>query len=302
MRWKNVLYLSPAVLLLAVPGTAQIASAQSNTDARVERLEKEMRAVQRKVFPGGDSRYFEPEISAGGQANSQPGSLNRTGGGVTPEMLARIDSLESALQRLTGRIEEQELALADMRARLDAMGGSTGATQSRPAATASSAAPKPSAASAASSTSAAPDPARIRAVAAIEKPATDDAGDNAYSYGFRLWDAGFYPEARIALEEYLKDYPNHWRSSYGRNLLGRAWLDDGKPASSVEVFLGNYQDNPNGERAPDSLLYLSRAMTRLDQKQKACVVLEELADVYPSAANGRLASELRETRGEAGCS
>ena len=34
-------------------------------------------------------------------------------------------------------------------------------------------------------------PERLAAVQAIAKPQTDDAGDDEYSYGFRLWNAGF---------------------------------------------------------------------------------------------------------------
>ena len=32
-------------------------------DGRVGKLEKEMRAVQRKVFPGANPQFFEPEIT-----------------------------------------------------------------------------------------------------------------------------------------------------------------------------------------------------------------------------------------------
>jgi hypothetical protein len=40
------------------------ASAQTTLDGRVNRLEQEMRAVQRKVFPEGAGRLVQPELSA----------------------------------------------------------------------------------------------------------------------------------------------------------------------------------------------------------------------------------------------
>ena len=295
MHWKNGLFATTATAIILSLAPAPAAMAQSTSEARIQKLEKEMRAVQRKVFPGGDSRYFEPEITPATPGGSA--TTTQPGGGMTPDMLVRIDSLESALQRLTGRIEEQELAISDMQAQLAAMNGT------RPATTPAAPIQPPAAATPATkpATNAAPDPGRVAAVAAIEKPSTGDAGEDAYSYGFRLWDAKFYPEARIALEDYIKKYPKHSRISYARNLLGRAWLDDGKPASSVDIFLNNYQSDPKGLRAPDSLLFLSQALTQLNQTDKACVVLDELKDVYPDVASARLSSDVATMRSQAKC-
>ena len=48
--------------MTAVPATPLLAQT-SNVEQRVGKLEKEMKAVQRKVFPGGGGQYFEPEIA-----------------------------------------------------------------------------------------------------------------------------------------------------------------------------------------------------------------------------------------------
>ena len=70
--------------------------------------------------------------------------------------------------------------------------------------------------------------------------------------------------------------------SWIRNLQGRAYLDDGKPATAARILLANYQDNPRGERAADSLFYLGEALTRLNRRTEACRVYDELARVYPN--------------------
>ena len=57
-----------ACSVTAVPATAQDTSAE----ARLRKLEAEMRAVQRQVFPGGDGRYFEPQIATGTQPRAAP--------------------------------------------------------------------------------------------------------------------------------------------------------------------------------------------------------------------------------------
>jgi TolA-binding protein len=67
-----------------------------------------------------------------------------------------------------------------------------------------------------------------------------------------------------------------------RNLQGRAYLDDNKPATAARIFLANYQDNPRGERAADSLYFLGQALSRLNRRSEACRVYGELEQVYPN--------------------
>jgi TolA-binding protein len=132
-------------------------------------------------------------------------------------------------------------------------------------------------------------------------PQTDDPGDDEYSYGFRLWDAGFYPEARQQLAKFLEEYPDHWRATYGRNLLGRAYLDDGKAEDAARWFLRNYQADRNAVRAPDSLLFLAESMIALGDNRRACIALAGFADTYPAFATGRLMEEYQANRARVTC-
>ena len=126
---------------------------------------------------------------------------------------------------------------------------------------------------------------RLAAVQAIAKPQTDDSGDDEYSYGFRLWDAGFFPEAQQQLTMFVEQNPGHWRATYGRNLLGRAYLDDGKAKEAAPWFLKNYQEDKTGARAGDSLLYLAESMIALDDTRRACIALARCRNL-PRACRG----------------
>ena len=152
-----------------------------------------------------------------------------------------------------------------------------------------------------SAAAAAPSAERLTAVAAIEKPASGDKGEDDYLYGYRLWEAKFFPEAAAQLKATVDKYPRHKRISYSRNLLGRAYLDDGKPGTAAQVFLQNYQADKAGDRAPDSLLYLAVAMTKLKETQRACLALAEFADVYPAEAAGRLAGQYASAKSAVTC-
>lgn len=146
-----------------------------------------------------------------------------------------------------------------------------------------------------------PSAQRLAAVRAILKPQTQDPGDDEYSYGFRLWEAKFYPEAQQQLKLMIDKYPRHSKISFARNLLGRAYLDDGKPRDAATWFLQNYNANKAGERAPDSLLYLAESMRQLRDTNRSCIALTEFASSFPREAAGRLKSQYDATRGGVKC-
>lgn len=301
-----------ALLATATPALPQ----DDNAENRIRRLESEVRALQRKVFPGGDGRYFEPEISARPSVDS---TVNTSSTTAVTDILARLDALESQLQAQTSQIEENANALRLLTTRLEAL---EGARVSPPATTSGAASPAATDAddtdsivspstdavarntasmTGASSAAQGPSAERLATVQAIAKPQTDDPADDEYSYGFRLWDAGFYPEAQQQLTMFVEQNPSHWRATYGRNLLGRAYLDDGKAREAAPWFLKNYQDDKGGARAGDSLLYLAEAMIALDDTNRACIALAEFAETYPALASGRLSGQYATQRSRVTC-
>jgi TolA-binding protein len=311
--------LSGAAFALSASAVAQ----DANIDGRVGKLEKEMRAVQRQVFPAGAGKFIAPDIQS--PTIAQPETPSTTS--ATSDLLVRVDALEAQLATLTGQVEQQgnnmrglearlkileaqlasaQLASAPQETAVPAIAQATTAPSVLPAAAPVPAAvtvkPKPVVAAAKPvATTAKPSAARVAAVAAIERPATGDAFEDGYTYGFRLWEAKFYPEAQATLEETLKTYPKHRRASFLRNLLGRAWLDDKKPATAVKIFYDNYKADPRGERAPDSLLFLGSALTDLGKTAEACEAFGELSRAYPDVATGRLADRVTAGKTRAKC-
>jgi TolA-binding protein len=278
------------------------AAAQSDSDeARLRRLEAEVRALQREVFPGGSGRFFTPEIAGPEQAGQTVGTPSQS---ALTDVLNRLSTIEAQLAQLTARAEEGEHRLVLVEEQLESGRGSS-ATQpigalpllpagggNRPAQiTPQQTQPEP----------AAPSPERLAAVRAIAKPQTGDEGDDEYVYGFRLWEAGYFPEARQQLRSFVDRYPSHWRLSYGRNLLGRAYLDDNAPREAASWFLQNYQADKQGVRAADSLLYLAESMIASGDTNRACIALSEFGEAYPALASGRLASDYESNRAKVDC-
>jgi TolA-binding protein len=300
-----------AAAVLAAGLTAAPAAAQSDAEVRLKKVEAEVRALQRKVFPGGDGKYFEPEITPASPASSQPVGVPSTT--AVTDILARLDALEGQLRQLTSGSEESANAvrlLQDRVAKLEAATAAAAVVEPAPAASASGASTTGGAVrtpasltttTAATPRAAGPSAERLAAVSAVEKPSTGDAGADEYNYGFRLWDAKFYPEAVQQLTMYVEKHPNHAQISYGRNLLGRAYLDDGKPREAAPWFLRNYQSDKTGARAGDSLLYLAQSMIALKDEKRACIALAEFSETYPALATGRLKREFDASRREGKC-
>jgi len=295
------------VAIIAIGGTSVPALAQSGEEqARIRKLEAEVRALQRQVFPGGAGRFFEPEITGSQNPSTNLATPSTT---AVTDILARLDALEVQLQSLTSHTEENNNSLRLLTTRLAALeaasgvaiaAGGTARTANMPgtadsnlaAMTGGASLPEPVSTAATIAAPAAanvgPTEERLAAVQLIAKPQTDDEGDDEYSYGYRLWNAGFYPEAQQQLSLFVEQHPNHSRTTFGRNLLGRAYLDDGKPREAAPWFLTNYQSDKQSARAPDSLLFLGEAMIALNDTGRACIALAEFGETYPALAAGRL--------------
>jgi TolA-binding protein len=295
--WLVSMALSGSVLA-TVPAAAQ----DDGSEARLRKIEAEVRALQRQVFPGGDGRFFTPEIDTSqGQPSNVPGTPATT---PLTDVLGRLDAIEAQLTSLTSQIEintqrtqnqHQRISALEQAAAQQAAAQQAAAEQAAAEQAAQAPEPEPT------QPQAAPTPERVAAVQAIEKPSSDDKGDDEYVYGFRLWDAGFFPEAQQQLQMFVQDYPNHWRTSWGRNLLGRAYLDNNQPRIAANWFLQNYQADRAAERAPDSLLFLAEAMIQVNDTNRACIALAEFSENYPAVASGRLQVQFEANRTKVTC-
>ena len=312
------LALALALTAASTPLLAQSAADAASAEVRIRKLEAEIAALQRAVFPGGDGKYFAPLVQSGSTGTSATGTPAST---PVSDLLARMDAVEGQLARLTAQQEESGNKLAQLEAKLAAL-SATGAAASTspavieppkpavvapavtapaPAITNPAVTPKPATTTPAASKPATPSAQRLAAVKAVEKPATADAGDDEYSYGYRLWEKKFYPEAEQQLKLFLQKYPKHSRVSYARNLLGRSYLDEGNPREAASWFLQNYQAGKKGDRAPDSLLFLAESMRQLKDSNRACVALAQFTDDYPVEAAGRLKAQYDATRAGVKC-
>ena len=292
---------------IAAPALAQQPSRQSTRqqpiERRVQTLEEQLRAVQRRVFPAGN---VEPEISS---AATPGGPVGTPATSPVADLTSRVDALEAQLARLTGQAEANDHRLRQIEEAMNRLRESVGARldvlERAPAdvPTATLVPPsvsRPATRPPATATTGSTTP---RTAEPAAPAATSTAGDpeEAYNEGFRLWEAKRYPEAQRALEAMARAHPRHRLASWAKNLAGRAYLDEGKPATAARMFLANYQDNPRGERAADSLFFLGQALAKLNKPADACKAYDELQDVYGATMRDWLKQRLPAARSESSC-
>jgi len=284
--------------------------APPSPEQRIDRLEKQVQQMQRQVFPKGrpaDTAGFSDDPAA---TQSSVVTLDQRLDAVEKQMADLVRLSEENGNRLrtietnVGQMKtDQDQRISAIEQRMSAAAAIT-PTPAQPAETPAPAAGK-------SKPEAKPSLPRGAAVART-LPATDDAmtagaaavdaGEEAYSQGFRQWEAGQYDQAISTLKSFTAAYPKHRRVSYANNLIGRAQLDKGDARAAAATLLANYRTNPSGERAPDSLLYLGQALMKLGQPGQACKAYAELDAVYGAKIRPDLKKLETDAKSQAQCS
>ncbi len=315
------------VIFLLCTGAAPALAQDSGIDKRVGRLESEMTAVQRKVFPGGNGKYFEPEIAPAATPAPEPIGVPATS--PIADLTTRVDGLERQLATITGQVEQAnfrtrqlEETLAKFRADAEYRmtqieGGALPAPAVATPAPAPAALPLPRGALAAS-----------RAAAAAGKPATpavklptpkgselDPTGDTPlasapadpveveFQAAYSLYQNKLYGEAETALAAFVTKRPKSKRASHAQYWLGRAYFSDKQPGPAAKAFLDNYRNMPRGERAVDSLLWLGQSLMAITPPNptEACRVYDEVTNSYATKLTPVLTSQLAKGRTAAKC-
>ncbi|OYX76555.1 MAG: hypothetical protein B7Y82_12890 [Sphingomonadales bacterium 32-65-25] len=293
--------LLAAAVLLPAPLAAQAVDV-GKLDRRVGTLESEMRAVQRKVFPGGNARFFEPEIPA--QA-ATPAPAPETPPATTPiaDLTGRVDALEGQLKSMTGQIEAMEYKLrqledgqrrlkGDAEFRLNALenpGGVPLAPAGDPAAVPGKL-PAPSAAT--------PAPAPPKPAVPAAKPATDAA---AWTAAYPKVTARDWPGVETAMSQFIADWPKSVRVPQAKYWLGRSFAARTQYPQAAKAFLDVYQSAPRSTPAPDALIALAGALNAMTKPKDACQVLGELESVYGAKLTDTQKADAGRQRTKAKC-
>ena len=301
--------LPAACAAIALMPTSAIAQRQPpSPEQRIDRLERQIQQMQRQVFPRGrpaDTAGFLDEPAA---TQSSVATLDQRLDALERQMtdiLRQSEENGHTLRNLTSDLqkarEEQQQRISALEQRIADAAAAEAVAPAEPV-TPVLGPSKPS------SKPTPPKPASTNASTTLPSGGPDatvpaiDAGEQAYSEGFRLWNDGQYGQAITSLRAFTSAYPKHRRVSFANNLIGRALLDQGQPRAAAEALLANYRSNPKGERAADSLFYLGQALMQLGQPAQACKSYSELDAVYGTKVRAELRTLVDEAKAKAQCS
>ena len=268
-------------------------------EQRIDRLERQVRQVQRHVFPKGEPADTAGFVDDPAATQVQANQLSNRLDAIESQMSQIVRSSEENGNRLATMEAELARLRADQERRLRAIESGSG---DGPATSSDTAANETDAASEEAESGAPPPAPRPRVETPRSTATSTLAGaEAAYDAGYRLWEAKKYDQAIAALRKMIAAYPGDRRVSWANNLIGRSLLDKGQYRPAAEALLANYRGNKDGERAADSLYYLGQASMKLGQPAQACKAYAELDNAYGTNIRPALRNLLPAARAEANC-
>jgi len=300
--------ITPSIIALGL-GLSMLlpdmASAQSRQDFRemeknIEKLTKQLRAVQRQVFKGADG---EVNVPAGDEAGVRQ---------VLADMEARFGTLDRQVREMTGKFEELQHAQTRMEAQLalfrkdmdlrfqDMQAPSTpladGAVGEGVSAKDT---PVPS-------SDVVPNVEGAEITPLIEPETSTPVGDDAtkdapeidprraYGEAFSFVRKGDFMAAEAALKAFLQDHGDHELAGNAQYWLGETYYARKDYARAAAAFLTGFQSYAQSAKGPDSLLKLGLSLFGMGKKEEACSALAELPVVYPKATDTMKKRAVRE--------
>ena len=310
VKSRLITALAASAVVALVPSIA-LAQRQAppSPEQRIDRLERQVQQMQRQVFPKGrpaDTAGFADDPAA---TQSSVVTLDQRLDALERQMADlvraseengnRLRNVESGITQLKSD-EDQRISALEQRMNQAVVAPTPQSVETAPPPAATVAKPKSTPEK--KSVEAAPKTNAGATETAAAAAPPSDPGEDAYSQGFHLWEAGQYDQAISTLKAFTQAYPNHRRTSFANNLIGRALLDKGDARGAAAALLSNYRTNPSGERAQDSLYYHGQALMKLGQPGQACKAYAELDAVYGAKVRPDLKKLETDGRAQAQCS
>jgi tol-pal system protein YbgF len=290
--------LIAAGLLLAIGSLSTAPALAQDTQSlinRMDRLERDIQAMSRRLYNGGAPK--------GGAAAPAPGGGSIPSGDYAVRLEQRLDDLESRITQMTGTVETLMHSNSELTAQMERMSKDYDArfkdleSRGGGGATASLAAPQNDS----PTRGAAPgnigtlnqrdlSTPKGGAAPAPQQRASLPAGSpqQQYDYAYGLLDKARsdadYANAAQAFRDFLEKNPSGPLASAARYWLGQSYFANRDYQTAASIFLDGFTKDQKGQKAPDTLLKLGMSLTHIDKKKEACATFDKLAKDYPAAA------------------
>jgi tol-pal system protein YbgF len=312
--WRSGALVAVGVLIGGFAlDTGAYAQSSADVNARLRRLERDIRDLQSETFKKG------PEGAQASAVPLPPEPPSTEPAQQMPDlgpMMRRVDELESSVTRLTGQMEElghkiDQLATQAERLQkqmeFDATQRANAQVAAPPPASdqLASAAPPPGAPTLPGAAPPAPTApgvlGQIPAGSTLPTPAPAPDPKREFDTAMALLSRAQYDDASQAFRKFTEEHPEDERASAALYWTGdiaySAKKDYPTAARDFAELLKRY---PTAPRAPDSMLKLGLSLFELGQMNEGCAALAALPAKYPQASPA-ITTRARNERRDAMC-
>jgi len=296
-------------LALAVPAAAQ----QTDTDRRLDRIEKQLRETRSIVFQGRDT--------------GQPVVVKPDGPDPAVTALqARVDDMDQTVRRLSGQVEvnghdldetrrnaqQAHDSVIELRAQLQALTDRVTKLEAQLAGQQqAAAAPQPLPPPFEDRRGRSPPRGASEATARAQQedqsvlggPPTSATNTEGASYrnAVALQEQGDYAGASQAWQDYIGRYGAGAKGKEARYRLGETLYIQSDYGQAARAYAEALKGWPKAAWAADATVKLSQALAQLGRRDEACSVVSEFDTRYAPTAPTAVKSRARTVRAKAAC-
>ena len=213
---------------------------------KVERIEREMMQVQRKIYSSGDVLANAPVPTASldglyAQIDDQKAIIN--------ELTTKIETLEYNQKQLEEKIAKMN---ADIDVRFNLLEKNVAQSSAK------------------TSTS--------------DSSKKSDAKTD-YDKAYNAMKKGDYKTAESGFTSFIKKYPKSDLAGNANYWLGETYYVQKQYEQAVGIFADGFTKYKNNSKAPDNLLKLGLSMKALKRNSDACTAFKELPKAFPKASD-----------------
>lgn len=295
MKIKSILSMAPIALCMWIAFAPTGAWAQLQSDARamydrMDRLERDITLLQRKVYKPDSADYTAQPADARADADYSAETSPAPAEGNLSHLYVKIADLEKLVATLTAELEELKYTQQQLQERQNKMNADIDFRFSELTAQQEKALAKPKDEPVQKPADKKSDLKKQKASSnAVQKTSNDNANaasqraTEAYDEAYNLLKEAKYQEAEQALQAFLNQYPNDKLAGNAQYWLGETYYVRANYEQAAIAFAKGYKNYKTSSKAPDNLLKLGLAMEQLDKKKEACTAFKNLSVTFENA-------------------
>ena len=261
--------------MASVPAYAELNVDSRAIFDRMDRLERDVTLLQRRLYKKGDDAVGAPQNTA--TSEQMPESS-------VQQLYLKLNDQDRALSEMTAQVEELAFQLAQLKEEVKKINADVdfrfkelaGRPVTLPAIN-----PRP---------------------VVVDVPENDAPKDPkaAYNDAYNLLKQLKYEQAEVALQDFLQKYPDHELAGNAQYWLGETYYVRGLYEPAAVAFATGFKKYKKSTKGADNLLKLGLSMQQLGKEKEACTAFKNLKKEFPKASD-LLLSRAKKESNKLGC-